>query len=242
MSTLKTNSVQIGQSATATQNFTLAVPTTPNGTMKLSRGNSGATTADIFSVGSTGVISGATLSGAIIDSSTFNGGCITAGVGQNLSSSTYHDFSGIPNWVKKVTIMFSGVRLSGTDNIIIILGTSSGLSNNGYSGSVAYGTSGGTWNISSHSTGFKLDNFASASNIRHGTATICKLGPPYTYGTRYTFNSSIGLSDSAVVGVGAGSTDLGGVLDRIRITTTGFQASTGSQTFNAGNIHVMYEG
>jgi hypothetical protein len=242
MSTLRANSVQIGQSLTATQNFTLAVPTTPNGTMKLSRGNSGATTADIFSVGSTGVISGATLSGAIIDSSTVSGGCITAGGGQNLMSSTYHDFTSIPSWVKKVTIMFAGVRTSGADNIIIILGTSLGLSNNGYSGAVGYGTSGGTWNISSHSSAFKLDNFASATNVRHGTATICKLGPPYTYGTRYTFNSSIGLSDSAVMAVGAGSTDLSSALDRIRITTTGFQASTGSQTFNAGNIHVMYEG
>ena len=56
MSLLKTNSVQIGQSATATQNFTLAVPSSPDGTIKLARGNSGATTADIFSVSNSGVV------------------------------------------------------------------------------------------------------------------------------------------------------------------------------------------
>jgi len=50
MSLLKSNSVQIGQSATATQNFTLSVPSSPDGTIKLARGNSGATTADILSV------------------------------------------------------------------------------------------------------------------------------------------------------------------------------------------------
>jgi hypothetical protein len=48
------NSVQIGQSATATQNFTLAVPSLPDGTIKLARGNSGATTQDVLSVGSNG--------------------------------------------------------------------------------------------------------------------------------------------------------------------------------------------
>jgi len=54
MSLLKANSVQIGQSATATQNFTLSVPSSPDGTIKLARGNSGATTADILSVDASG--------------------------------------------------------------------------------------------------------------------------------------------------------------------------------------------
>ena len=54
MSLLKANSVQIGQSATATQNFTLSVPSSPDGTIKLARGNSGATTADVFSVNASG--------------------------------------------------------------------------------------------------------------------------------------------------------------------------------------------
>lgn len=60
MSLLKANSVQIGQSATATNNFTLAVPSSPDGTIKLARGNSGATTADILSVASTGRVTMAT--------------------------------------------------------------------------------------------------------------------------------------------------------------------------------------
>jgi hypothetical protein len=56
MSLLKANSVQIGQSVTATQNFTLSVPSSPDGTIKLARGNSGATTADVLSVASNGRI------------------------------------------------------------------------------------------------------------------------------------------------------------------------------------------
>jgi hypothetical protein len=58
MSLIKANAVQIGQSGTATQNFTLAVPSSPDGTIKLARGNSGATTQDVISVDASGNING----------------------------------------------------------------------------------------------------------------------------------------------------------------------------------------
>jgi hypothetical protein len=57
MSLIKANAVQIGQSGTATDNFTLAVPSSPNGTIKLARGNAGATTQDVINVSNTGVVS-----------------------------------------------------------------------------------------------------------------------------------------------------------------------------------------
>jgi hypothetical protein len=55
MSTLKTNNVQVGQSVTATNNFTLYQPTTPDGTVRLGVGNSGATSADAVIVDNAGV-------------------------------------------------------------------------------------------------------------------------------------------------------------------------------------------
>jgi parallel beta-helix repeat protein len=57
MSLIKANAVQIGQSNTATQNFTLAVPSSPDGTIKLARGNAGATTQDVMNVSNAGVVS-----------------------------------------------------------------------------------------------------------------------------------------------------------------------------------------
>ena len=57
MSLIKSNAVQIGQSPTATQNFTLAVPSSPDGTIKLARGNAGATTQDVMNVSNAGVVS-----------------------------------------------------------------------------------------------------------------------------------------------------------------------------------------
>ena len=46
MSTVKSNNVQVGQSVTATNNFTLYQPATPDGTVRLGVGNAGATTSD----------------------------------------------------------------------------------------------------------------------------------------------------------------------------------------------------
>jgi hypothetical protein len=58
MSLVKTNQVQLGQSGTAAQNFTLAVPSPANGTVKLARGNAGATTQDVLTVDANGNING----------------------------------------------------------------------------------------------------------------------------------------------------------------------------------------
>ena len=56
MSLLKINGIQIGQSVTANQNFVISVPDTPNGTIKISRGNSGNTTQDILTIASDGTV------------------------------------------------------------------------------------------------------------------------------------------------------------------------------------------
>lgn len=54
--TIKANRTQIGISNTATQNFTLTAEAA-DGTIKLARGNAGATTADIIAIASTGNVS-----------------------------------------------------------------------------------------------------------------------------------------------------------------------------------------
>ena len=57
MSTIKSNNCQLGQSVTATNNFTWYQPSTPDGTVRLGVGNSGATTSDVVSVSSAGLSS-----------------------------------------------------------------------------------------------------------------------------------------------------------------------------------------
>jgi hypothetical protein len=54
---LKVNHLQLGDSSTASNNFALSIPSTPDGSVKLSRGNVGETTQDIMKVTSSGAVS-----------------------------------------------------------------------------------------------------------------------------------------------------------------------------------------
>lgn len=70
MSTIKTNNHQVGQSATANQNFTLYQPATPDGTVRLGVGNAGATTLDVITATNAGNV---TIAGTLTAASIVGG-------------------------------------------------------------------------------------------------------------------------------------------------------------------------
>ena len=72
MSTVKTNNVQVGQSGTATNNFTVYQPSTPDGTVRIGVGNSGATTLDVVTVSNAGnmTVTGTVTAAAVTSTST----------------------------------------------------------------------------------------------------------------------------------------------------------------------------
>lgn len=141
------------------------------------------------------------------------------------TSGTSIDFTGIPSWVVRITVMFSGVSTNGTSLIIAQLGTSGGLTVSGYLGAAFSGTSANV------TTGLPTSNDTSASAIRHGSMVITNL-------TSNTWASTcvIGRSDSANTGFGGGSIALSGALTQLRITTV-----AGTDTFDAGSINILYE-
>jgi hypothetical protein len=231
MSLLKANSVQIGQSATATQNFTLSVPSSPDGTIKLARGNSGATTADVLTVNASGAITGATISSSTITGSTISGATITGSTttGGNLTlatavattGSSVIDFTGIPSWVKRVTVMFDRVSLSGVDDHLIQIGTASTLSTSSYeSGSGS----------SSSTAGFVIRS-QDASYAVSGIMVLATLG-----GNLWTSSHSVRAGGTNAFS-GGGIVQLSEVLTRVRITKTGTNTFDGS-----GTVNIMYEG
>ena len=223
MSLLKSNSVQIGQSATATNNFTLSVPSSPDGTIKLARGNSGATTQDILTVNSSGAVALA------------NGGAITSGTAQASTSGTAIDFTGIPSWAKRITVMFQGVSVNGATTVQVQLGTGGSPTTSGYVSGNSYVTTinDTTRGIVSATTGFRAfvaDDPADAitgsfvfTNI-NGNAWICN-------GSLAVIGTNNGISNVL------GSIALAGVLNMVRITTL-----NGTSTFDAGSVNIMYEG
>ena len=139
------------------------------------------------------------------------------------TSGTAIDFTGIPSTAKRISVLMRGISLSGTDTLIIQIGTSSGLKTSGYASLSHYGGSG-----TSSTTGFAVFG-AGTTNIVSGIMTIAHMGSN-------VFVSSHSCKYNTANGVfGGGDVDLGGTLDRLTVTTTG------SNTFDAGSVNIMYE-
>jgi len=154
---------------------------------------------------------------------------ITSGTAVASTSGTSIDFTGIPSWVKRITVMLSAVSTSGTSDIVVRLGTGGSPETSGYVGSVARDAA-GSGNLSS---GILLIETAgtTAAQVIQGNLVILNL----TSNT-WTFNGDVGRSNSAAVYTVAGYKSLAGVLNLVRITTV-----NGTDTFDAGSINILYE-
>ena len=170
-----------------------------------------------------------TLTNKTLTSPTFGGtptgvGVLTSGTSVASTSGTSIDFTSIPSWVKRITVMFDGVSTNGSSNIQAQIGSGS-VTTTGYVSGSTIGTT-----YTSATTGFLLYNSTSAADIISGVITICNItGNTWVEGG--TLNNTGALRIS-----GGNSPALGGVLDRVRITTV-----NGTDTFDAGSINILYE-
>jgi hypothetical protein len=148
------------------------------------------------------------------------------------ASGTSVDFTSIPSWVKRITVMFKGLSTNGTSAYLIRLGTSGGLVSSGYLGGCAFIQNGVSPSVTQSTTAFVLSNSALATHTHHGAIIVSNLT-----GNEWVAAGDWALSNAAVTGNMGGSVDLGGVLTQLSITTV-----SGTQTFDAGTINIMYEG
>lgn len=146
------------------------------------------------------------------------------------ATSTSVDFTGIPSWVKRITVMFNGVSTNGTSNWLLQLGDAGGIENTGYT---AYSSIIGTVSVASganYTAGFGL-SIASASAIANGHIIICNLT-----GNTWTAGGMLARSDTANGIPLCGAKTLSDTLTQIRITTV-----NGTDAFDAGTINILYE-
>ena len=170
----------------------------------------------------------------IIDGSasvTINSGAvlgITSGTAVASTSGTSIDFTSIPSWVKKITIMIASNSTSGTSDVVFRIGSGS-VASTGYLGS--------SWNSAASwvasTDGWHLSS-GNAAAIVHGNIVITKLNAASYI---WTATGNFTRSDNASGNFVAGSCTLSGVLDRVRMTT-----ANGTDTFDAGSINIIYEG
>lgn len=148
------------------------------------------------------------------------------------ATGTSVDFTGIPSWVKRVTVMLSGVSTSGASNLQVQLGTGSTVyTTSGYLGSCGGGGNGSTIVAANFTAGFGLTTASGATALMNGSLTISNIN-----GNTWVAFGVTGRSDVTNIYMLGGSVPLAAVLTAVRITTV-----NGTDTFDAGSINILYE-
>jgi len=153
---------------------------------------------------------------------------IVAGTAVPSTSGTSIDFTGIPSWVKRITIIFDRVSLSGTNDLLVRIGDSGGLETTNYLASSA--------TVSSATT---IDTATNGFLIQAGTSTVAITGHmilTLISGSTWISSHTMLNTDAGAVRVGGGTKTLSATLDRLTVL------ASGANTFDAGSINILYEG
>ncbi len=146
------------------------------------------------------------------------------------ASGTSVDFTGIPSWAKRVTVMFNVVSTSGTSNYLVQVGNSTPTTS-GYVSVSTYATTTGTVGGTSSTAGMVL--FAgTATNQIFGSFTLVNVSGNIWVGTGVTADT---VAATFVI-TSSGRVSLASALNMVRITTV-----NGTDTFDAGTINIMWE-
>ena len=145
------------------------------------------------------------------------------------SSGTILNFGSIPSWVKRITIVVSGLSTTGTANPLIQLGTAGGIDSSNYLGASGNMTS--SVAVANYTTGFGIFGSAQwlAANLLYGSLVLTNLT-----GNTWVASGNWSLSNNNTVGITAGTCALGGTLTQLQFITT--------NAFDAGSINILYEG
>lgn len=146
------------------------------------------------------------------------------------ATGTSIDFTGIPSWVKRITVAYASLSTNGGSALIVQLGDSGGIETTGYLGSGVF--SGPSTGSGNSTVGLLLSGGSSAGSVSfHGSMIITKLT-----GNTWCSMCVSGQSDSSYAAYAGGSKALSDTLDRIRITT-----GNGTDSYDAGTINILYE-
>jgi hypothetical protein len=206
-----------------TSAFTGAVTLTGglNAALPVLSGGTGVTTSTGTGAGVHSV--GPSISSAVM--TTMASSVITSGTTVASTSGTSIDFTGIPSWVKRITVMLSGVSTNGSSAKLIQIGAGSITSTGYIAASIQF-----TANASVGSTaGFPIYGNSTAD-------TVCGSLVLTTLGSNIWVASGNAAPVNAQLAITAGGVTLGGTLDRVRFTTV-----NGTDAFDAGSVNILYD-
>jgi hypothetical protein len=155
------------------------------------------------------------------------GSSIVAGTAQT-PTTTNADFTGIPSWVRRITVAFSGLSTNASTAVTLRLGTGGVFATTGYVCDVWQGGSGNT--AATSTTDFLLDAAGqTAATSRNGSVVLNNVSG------NIWVASGLSPRGSGIVNVMTGTVTLGGVLDSVRLL------SGGGNLFDAGTVNVFWE-
>lgn len=166
-------------------------------------------------------------SGGVGANPSWGGGGFTFATPIATTSGTNHDFTGIPAGVTEIEVVFRGTSLSGTDNILVQLGTSGGFVSTGYESYNLLGVGGSS--SSGSSTAGMVAILGNAAYAITGSYRLIRSTANTWTGTLSGFNTA-----NSLVWDGGGDIALAAALTQVRITRTG------ANTFDAGTVTVGY--
>jgi hypothetical protein len=147
------------------------------------------------------------------------------------ATGTSVDFTGIPSWVRRITVMFSGVSTSGTSTIQVQLGDSGGVETTGYVSSAARVQGSSTTTLGAQTSGFVLASLNAAADAQNGSLILSNIN-----GNNWVSQGVLYATTYVAIHSSAGAKPLSDTLTTVRITTT-----NGTDTFDAGTINIIYE-
>ena len=153
---------------------------------------------------------------------------VTNGTAVATTSGTAVDFTSIPSGVKRISMMFNQVSCNGTAPRLIQIGTSGGLVTSGYISSAAHAGAAQSGLVST--AGFLMGAGGAVLDKTVGIVTIQTLGSNI-----WAMESSTADGTAQYIKCGGGSITLGGVLDRVRLSTTS------GATFDHGSVNIAWE-
>lgn len=149
------------------------------------------------------------------------------------TSGTSIDFTGIPSWVKRITVMFAGVSTNGASNPLIQIGDSGGIENTGYSSNGYFIQNAGATGVVTSTAGYIVGSGFSGNSLI-ATFVINLMDSSVN---RWVISGTGSPESAATAFISTGVKALSTTLDRVRITT-----ANGTDTFDAGSINILYEG
>ncbi len=158
-------------------------------------------------------------------------GQLVSGTAQTapFSDTSSINFTGIPSWVKRITVTLDGISFAAAGAARLRIGTSSGLATTGYS-TQTYAIQAAAATTSGNATdgiGFMTTGANAGTNSGHFVVTNLS-------GNTWICTQMISRSDSFLL-FATGSITLSASLDRLSLVAI-------TSTFDAGSINILYEG